>query len=207
MRPLLIVFCLALGCLTVSANAQLDPASIRRKAAEVAERKTLLADPDANARLLAMQQAIASPDPAIRGLTIQTGLASNETDLVNTALRGTLTGCSTMLIQYEPPKQRGRSVPAVDEPPIGTRQNATLILTTTAFDPATGRVAGVSTCPQSTVGEWTGAVLSSAMTFVTQRNTCHARLEWSAEANEFRGLLTVSCNPAGANLLASWNPN
>lgn len=87
MRPLLIVFCLVLGCLTGSVKAQLAPASIRQNAAEVAEFKILPAAPDANVRLLTMQRAIASPYPAIRGLAIQTGLASNETDLLNTCWR------------------------------------------------------------------------------------------------------------------------
>jgi hypothetical protein len=64
-----------------------DPAAIRRQAAQIAEFRASLADPDATVRLLTMQEAIANGDPNQRDLAIEAGLASNESIMLNAALR------------------------------------------------------------------------------------------------------------------------
>lgn len=201
----LAAFSLALALASTSAFAQqacpqsmktgeLDPAAIRRSAKAVAELKALLADPDADIRLLTIKQAVTSCDVTLRDTAIEFGLASNETAMVTAALRGTLTGRDALILRFNNGKDSASK----------EADNASWVLTIMSYDPVTGKLAGKSSCPYNDHGEWTGTVAAAAITFVTKSTVCSGRLDWNAEKAQFKG--TGVLVPLGVEHPITWNP-
>ena len=111
MRPLMLAvlaFPIMLGAGVPATLAQqkgdaakrIDAAEIRRQAAQRAEFRALLADPDADVRLMTMRAAIQSGDEAEREAAIAAGLASNETAMLEQAIRGIMKSTQTIIIQF-----------------------------------------------------------------------------------------------------------
>lgn len=111
MRPLIIAalaFPIMLGAGVPVASAQqksdvlkrIDGAEIRRQAAQRAELRALLADPDADIRLMTMRAAILNGDEIERGAAVAAGLASNETAMLEQAIRGIMKSTQTIVIQF-----------------------------------------------------------------------------------------------------------
>ena len=177
------------------APGQINPADIRRQAAQRAEFRALLADPDADVRLLTMREAIVNGDAIQRSAAIEAGLASNETAMLEQALRGVMTDTQVITLEF------------LDKDGKITTEGgvANLRLEIKKFDPATGRFEGNIACRDNPafVGQLQGAVFA----FRQAPNTwCNGTLTWSPETGDFRGRINFdNGNPAG-NRNAVWKP-
>ena len=141
------------------APKRIDAAEIRRQAAQRAELRALLADPDADIRLMTMRAAILNGDEAERGAAIAAGLASNETAMLEQAIRGIMKSTQTIVIQLA--DGDGKSV-APKSNGAGGQGTDTIRMTVTKFDPTTGQVEGKLSCIGSGPfqGQFQGAVFA-----------------------------------------------
>ena len=174
------------------APGQINPAEIRRQAAQRAEFRALLADPDADVRLLTMREAIVNGDAIQRSAAIDAGLASNETAMLEQALRGVLTGTQTVVIEFL--DKDGKLTTEGDV--------ANIRLSVSSFDPATGRIEGTTPCGYDPkfIGQLQGAV------FAFQQQLCSGTLTWSSETGDFRGRVNLRAGESKWNRNAIWKP-
>ena len=176
------------------APGQINPAEIRRQAAQRAEFRALLADPDADVRLLTMREAIVNGDAIQRSAAIEAGLASNETAMLELALRGVMTDTQVVTIEF------------LDKDGKITTEggNANMRLLVKKFDPATGRFEGDIACGGNPafVGQLQGAVFA----FKQNENWCSGTLTWSPETGDFRGRINFNNGNPVANRNAVWKP-
>lgn len=170
-----------------------DPAAVRRQAAQLAEFRALLSDPDPNVRLLMMREAIANGDPTQRDLAIQAGLASNETEMLNAALRGVLADTHQIILEFLDK----------DGKPVVDHGLSILRLTVDSFESDNGHIAGRLTCNDS---KWSGQLQGAVISFSSESYYCSGTLSWSADTGDFRGRLNINGGQAEGNRNAIWKP-
>jgi len=211
LRPLIIAaltFPIMLGAGVPVASAQqkadvpkrIDAAEIRRQAAQRAELRALLADPDADIRLMTMRAAILNGDQAEREAAVAAGLASNETAMLEQAIRGIMKSTQTIVIQFV--DGDGKPV-APDSNGAGGQGTDTIRMTVTKFDPTTGQVEGRLSCIGNNTfqGQFQGAI------FAFRQDFCSGSLVWSPDTADFRGRVTVtSTNTKNVIVTGIWRP-
>ncbi len=176
------------------APATFDAAAIRRLAAQRAEFRTLLADPDPMVRLATMQEAIRAGDASQRQMAIDAGLVSNESAMVEMALRGVLANVQQIVMEF---------VDAEGKPTVEGGA-ASLRLTVTRFDTDTGHVEGTSACYNNP--KWTGQLQGIVLSFNAENNACSGTLSWTTESGDFRGRVNISGGNSQGNRNAVWKP-
>lgn len=176
-------------------QATFDAASIRRQAGGLAEFRAMLADPDSNVRLLAMREAIRVGDASQRQMAIEAGLASNESSMVEVALRGILTNVQQIVIE---------ATDAEGKITIDGKSPA-LKLSVVQFDSETGKASGVSSCNANTGldGKWSGQFQGSVFSFDTLSHYCSGTLIWSGDTADFRGRVNMDSK---SPRLSVWKP-
>lgn len=205
-RPFVAASTLALALSCAPAGAQqrppdpprppvtFDPAAIRRQAAQLAEFKALLADPDPIVRLLTMRETIRAGDAMQRQMAIEIGLASNESAMVEMALRGLLANIQQILIEFVD----------VEGKPTLEGGTASLRLTITQFSAETGRLEGTIACPNEP--KWSGQIQGTVISFNMANNWCSGTLTWAGESGDFRGRVNIDNGFARGNRNAVWKP-
>lgn len=193
--PLLLAFAISDGRAqpakptdTARAPVVLDVAAIRKQAAQMAEFRSLLADPDQNVRLLAMREAIRSGDVAQREMAIEAGLASNESAMMSVALSGMLTNIQQIVLEV---------VDKEGKPPA--KGDASVVLSLASFEVNTGRVSG-----ESGRGVWTGQMQGSVFAFSTKDQYWRGSLVWSPENGDFRGRINTTGGSDNGNFAVIW---
>ncbi|MGI4976811.1 MAG: hypothetical protein ACRYG6_07695 [Janthinobacterium lividum] len=176
------------------APATFDAAAIRRLAAQRAEFRTLLSDPDPTVRLATMQEAIRAGDASQRQMAIDAGLASNESAMVEMALRGVMANIQQIVMEF---------VDAEGKSTVDGR-SANFRLTITHFDTETGHVEGTAACANNP--KWSGQLQGTVLSFNTDNNWCSGVLNWTAESGDFRGRVNTDNGSASANRNAVWKP-
>ena len=178
-------------------QATFDAASIRRQAGVLAEFRAMLADPDSNVRLLAMREAIRVGDASQRQMAIEAGLASNESSMVEVALRGILTNVQQIVIE---------ATDAEGKITIDGKSPA-LKLSVVQFDSETGKASGVSSCvPGGGDGKWSGQFQGSVFSFDTLSHYCSGTLSWSGDTADFRGRVNTDNGDPKYTHLSVWKP-
>lgn len=181
-------------------SKRVDITEIRRQAAQRAELRALLADPDADIRLMTMRAAILNGDEVERGAAVAAGLASNETAMLEQAVRGIMKSTQTIIIQFV--DGDGKPV-APDSNGAGAQGIDMLRMTVTKFDPATGQIEGKLSCIGNNTfqGQFQGAI------FAFRQDYCSGSLVWSPDTADFRGRVTVVSNNAkSVTLTGTWRP-
>ena len=156
-KPTLLAITLLAAMISLCAKAQqppapprsavvLDAGAIRKQAAQMAEVRGLLSDPDPNVRLLAVREISKSGDPIQRQLALDAGLSSAEASLQEVALRAVVSDTQMIFI----------SLSSVDGTPVTTGP-ANLSYNITKFDVETGRIEG---------NNWKGQVQGAVITLV-----------------------------------------
>lgn len=173
-------------------SAGIDASSIRQRAAKAAEFRALLADPDPTVRLLTIQDAIAGADPVQRQMAIEAGLASNESSLLDAALRGVLADTTTIIIQF---------VGKDGQPATGNVAN--IRLNVAKFDPTNGRLTGNGLCGNS---DWMGQFQGTTFSFSNNGGECRGSLVWSSDNGDFRGQVNINGGRSDGNRNAVWKP-
>jgi len=211
LRPLItaaLAFPIMLGAGMPAASAQqksevskrIDAAEIRRQAAQRAELRALLADPDADIRLMTMRAAILNGDESEREAAVAAGLASNETAMLEQAIRGIMKSTKTLIVQFAD----GDGKPlAVDNGGAGGQGTETIRMVIAKFDPATGQVEGTLSCVGNSTfqGQFQGAI------FAFRQDYCSGSLVWSPDTADFRGRVTIVGNGAkNMTVMGSWRP-
>ena len=175
-------------------QATFDAASIRRQAGGLAEFRTMLADPDSNVRLLAMREAIRVGDASQRQMAIEAGLASNESSMLEIALRGILINVQQIVIEF---------TDAEGKVTIDGNKSA-LKMSLVQFDPETGKASGASSCPfGGSEGKWSGQFQGSVFSFDTLSHYCSGTLIWSGDTADFRGRVNMDSK---SPRLSVWKP-
>lgn len=174
--------------------ATFDAAAIRRQAAQRAEFHTLLSDPDPMVRLATMQEAMRAGDASQRQMAIDAGLASNESAMVEMALRGVLANVQQIVMEF---------VDAEGKPTV-EGGSASLRLTITNFDKETGHMEGTSACNGDP--KWTGQIQGTVFTFNAANNWCSGTLNWVTESVDFRGRVNLTAGSSQGNRNAVWKP-
>lgn len=205
----LLAFSIMLGAGVPAALAQqkgeaprrIDAAEIRRQAAQRAELRALLADPDADVRLMTMRAAILNGDEAERGAAIAAGLASNETAMLEQAIRGIMKSAQTIIIQFA--DGDGKPV-SLDNGGAGGPGTEAIQLAVTKFDPETGRVEGKTFCRSNGMfqGQFQGVI------FAFRADYCSGSLAWSSDTADFRGRVAVDgySNAKNMTVTGIWRP-
>lgn len=175
------------------APATFDPAAIRKRAAQIAEFRALLADPDPAVRLVTMQEAIDHGDSAQRQTAIEAGLASNEAALIDAAMRGVLANTSAIIITFGGKEQDS----------AGSNDKSLRLLVKT-FDIQTGRLAGPNACGGA--GDWSGQYQGTAFSFSDSSGRCRGTLIWSGETGDFRGEVNNDYGSGKGQHAAIWKP-
>lgn len=163
----------------------LDVAAIRKQAAQMAEVRALLADPDPNVRLLAIREIARSGDPIQRQLAIDAGLSSAETSMQEVALRAVIADTQQITINLF----------NVDGSPIKDG-DTNINLRIDKFDLESGRVNG---------NGWGGQIQGAVFAF----NVCCNRpgsLVWNSETGEFIGTVNVNGSASTGVRKAVWRP-
>ena len=139
-----------------------------------------------------MREAILHGDEAQRSAAIDMGLASNETAMLEQALRGVLQHTTVIIIEFL--DKDGKLTTEGDV--------ASLRLAVTSFDPATGAIEGLSACrgEPKFKGQLQGMVLAF------QQPTCSGTLTWSSETADFRGRVNLGGGDARHNRNGVWKP-
>ena len=172
--------------------APLDVAAIKRNAVQLAEFRRLLADPDPDVRLTTLEEAIRSGNASQREIAIEAGFASNESSMLDAALRGVLSNIQEIVIQ----------IVDGDGKPID-KGLALYRLSVDRFDADTGQLAGTMACLNQ--GEkWRGQLQGIVMSFTAASNNCSGTLTWVADQGAFRGPLNAYAHDAILN--GSWKP-
>ncbi len=175
------------------AAATFDAASIRRQAAQMTEFRALLSDPDSTVRLLTMREAIRAGDATQRHLAIEAGLASNESSMIEQALRGIMVNIRQIVIEL---------VDADGKPLTKSGQYANITMPIDQFNPETGQMEGAGVCGRKWSGQLQGVVLS----FNTADHFCSGSLSWVAETGDFRGRINLSSGMTDGNRDGIWKP-
>lgn len=173
-----------------------DAASIRRQVAGLSEFKALLADPDPNLRLLTMREGIRVGDATQRQMAIEAGLASNESSMIEIALRGIIVNIQQIII--ESTDAEGKV--AIDE------NNIVLKLTVDKFDLDTGRMSGVSNCVFGDDGKWSGQFQGTVFSFNILNQHCSGTVSWSAETANFVGRIRTDVFGHRGTVTVAWKP-
>ena len=181
---------------------RIDAAEIRRQAAQRAELRALLADPDADVRLMTMRAAILNGDDNEREAAITAGLASNETAMLEQAIRGIMKSTQTIIIQFA--DADGKPV-TVDNNGAGGEGTESIRMAVAKFDPTTGRVEGTLSCVSTPTfqGQFQGAI------FAFQQNYCAGSLAWSPDTADFRERIMIMSNNGGKKnmtVTGIWRP-
>lgn len=176
------------------APAAFDVAAIRRQAAQLAEFRALLSDPDSTVRLLVMREAIRAGDATQRQMAIEVGLASTESAMLDMALRGVL--ATTQQIVMEFVDGEGKTLTGAEA--------GGFMLTPGRFDQESGRLEGTSSCRYGG-GKWTGQFQGTIFAFNTDGNQCSATLNWTAETGVFSGRMNFNY-PGGGFRNVTWRP-
>jgi hypothetical protein len=171
-----------------------DPAAIRRQAAQLAEFRKLLADPDPSVRLLTMREALRAGDSSQRQLSIEAGLASGESAMIELALRGVMMNIQQIVIEF---------VDAEGKPTVegGT---ASLRLTVGQFNTETGQLSGPSACGNQP--KWSGQLQGTVFSFNADNHWCSGTLTWVTESAEFLGRVNIYLGEAQGNRNGVWKP-
>lgn len=172
---------------------QIDVRAIRQGAAELAEVRALLNDPDAGVRQLAMREIALKGSATQRMVALEVGLASADAVSQDLALRLLLSGIQVFVFEFV----------GEDGAPLRAQGNqwTSVTLTVTRFDLDTARFEGRSSCFGSSVsGQLSGSVLS----FLA--NSCSASLKWDADRREFVGNVNISGGTADGIRRVSWRP-
>ena len=156
--------------------AVFDPAAIRKQAAQMAEFRVLLSDPDPNVRLLTMQEAMRSGDAVMREMATEAGLASSESAIINVALTGLLANVQQIVLENVD-KDGKLTTP-------GSR--ASVVLHVKVFDQDTGKISGIVDTRTSD-STWSGQIKGNVLSFSTTNGSWSGALLWSAETGDFRG--------------------
>ena len=174
--------------------ATFDAASIRRQAAQLAEFRSLLADPDSTVRLLTMREAMRAGDATQRQLAIDAGLASNESAMMEQALRGIFSNIQQIVIEFTD----------ADGKVTAEGSLASFRLTVSQFDPETGKTSGSSSCAFDM--KWAGQLQGSVFSFDTNGHGCSGTLSWAADTGDFRGRVNTDNGAPKATRAAVWKP-
>lgn len=173
------------------AAATFDAAVIRRQAAQLAEFRALLADPDPNVRLLTLREAFRAGDAVQRQIAIEIGLASSESAMIEVALRGMLANTQQVIIGYLDSEGK----PIFDG---GVR------LTITKFDGETGHLEGSYPCYADRT--WSGQLQGTVFTFSGPTHYCSGNLSWSSETGDFRGHINMEQGAVNKTRSVVWKP-
>ena len=184
-----------------SPSGRIDPAEIRRQATQRAELRALLADPDADVRLMTMREAINNGDDTQRQAAIEAGLASNETAMLEQAVRGIMKTTQTIILELVDAEGKPTTT---DNQGAGDQGTGSIQLTIAKFDAVTGRVEGTPSCytHKPFQGQFQGAV------FAFQQEYCSASLVWSPDTADFRGrvMLVSPGRPGNVVMTGVWRP-
>ena len=173
-------------------QATFDAASIRRQASGLAEFRAMLADPDSNVRFLAMHEAFRVGDASQRQLAIEAGLASNESSMLEMALRGILINIQQIVIEFTDVEGNTN---------VDVKNGSALKLTVVQFDIETGKTSGVSSCNND--DKWSGQFQGSVFSFDTLSHYCSGTLTWSGDTADFRGRVNMDSK---SPRLSVWKP-
>lgn len=176
------------------AAAVFDAASIRRQAAQIAEFRALLSDPDATIRLITMREAIRAGDAVQRQIAIEAGLASSESTMLDVALRGVMMNIQQMIIEFVD----------ADGKPTTEGGAASLRLTVGEFNPESGQIRGTSVC--SGGPKWSGQSQGVVFSFNSESSYCSGTLNWTPESGDFRGRVNINGGTSQGNRNAIWKP-
>jgi len=165
----------------------LDAGSLRRQAAQLAELRSLLNDPDPNIRVVAIREIARTGDPLQRQLAIDIGLSSAEAAIQQVAIRELMVHVKQIVLALEPPE--GKAPP---------NTLSSFALTVAEFNPETGALAGLN-------NYWSGQIQGASLAFVYSSNIS-ANLFWNAEAGEYRGIVNFNSGRAEGDRKASWRP-
>ena len=171
-----------------------DPAAIRRQAAQLAEFRALLADPDPTVRLLTLREAIRAGDATQRQMAIEMGLASNESAMLELALRGVMANIHQIVMEFV--DAEGKSTTAGDA--------ASLRLTVTQFDTESGQIQGTSVCSGN--AKWSGQLQGTILAFNTDNNSCSGFLTLVSDPGDLRGHINLYFGQTAGNRNAIWKP-
>ena len=165
----------------------LDIASIRRQAAQLAEVRAVLADPDPNIRLLAIREIARAGDPVQRQIAIEMGLASAESAMQEVAIRALMVNVIQIVFVIND----------ADGKPA-TKGRSNYILTVSKFDADTGRIEGST---------WNGQLQGVVFNFrASDSYIIIGRLIWDPEAGEFKGNINFHNGDADEDRRATWRP-
>ena len=178
---------------TYAAPKGFDPAAIRRQAAQRAELRSLLNDSDADVRLFTMREAIRNGDDVQRSTAIEAALASNETAMVEQALRGMIHDSPSIIIEFLDK----------DGKPFTQGQYINLRIEIKSVDYGSGLVKG--TVPGKT-GEIMGQVQGTVFSFQNTAAGYSGVLTWSMETGDLRGKVNLSGSSADGLVNALWKP-
>ena len=118
-----------------SKSEPLDPAQIRARAQRVKDLRALLADPDQNVRLSALDEMLKSSDPVMQEIAFESGFASADNAMRAVALRAKLGRIKGFAIEIQPPKDADKKVLE-----MASQFGGTVAVTIKTFDPATGKM-------------------------------------------------------------------
>jgi hypothetical protein len=173
-------------------TASFDAAAVRRQAAQMAELRTLLADPDPNVRLLTLREAIRTGDTLQRQVAIEAALASSESAMVEIGLRGVLANVQQLII--------GLTDAEGTVPQNGSAQ---LLMSVAQFDMESGRINGAMSCGGD---KWSGQLQGNIFSFAMPNGACSGTLSWNSESQDFRGLVNLNSGQAAYNRNGIWKP-
>ena len=176
---------------------QLDLSAARRQAAELAEIRAILNDPDANVRLFAIREIAARGNAVQRQVAIETGLSSTDAVVQEMTLRMLAATFQTVVLPFV--NEEGNAAEAA------RRDRTALTLGFRSFDIDTGRFAGemLGGCNNLT---FNGQLNGNVLTFAAQQGFCAGSLRWDPERREFAGKVNLSHGRAEADRAVVWRP-
>lgn len=175
-----------------------DLSAARRMAAELAEVRAILNDPNADVRMLAMREIALRGSAVQRQVAIEAGLSSPDAAMQELAVRLLLAGIPNIILPFV--SEDGQPFQ-----PQSAQQPTAMNLQITAFDVETGRFRGPSPGGCNS-GETVGQISGTAMTFISPQSSCSGSLRWNADSREFRGVVNLQFGQAWANRQVVWRP-
>lgn len=177
-----------------TAAGTFDAANIRRQAAQMAEFRALLSDPDPTVRLITMREAIRAGDAGQRQMAIDAGLSSSESAMLDIALRGVMVNIQQIIIEFAD----------ADGKPSVEGGVANLRLTLAEFNPESGQTKGTSAYNGSP--KWSGQLQGVVFSFNAENHWCSGTLSWNSESGDFRGRVNITAGTSQGNRNAIWKP-
>jgi hypothetical protein len=179
---------------------QLDLGAARRQAAELADIRAILNDPDANVRLLAIREIAARGNAVQRQVAIEAGLSSTDAVVQEMTLRMLAATLQIVVLPFV--NEEGET------PEVARRDRTSLTLSFKSFDTETGRFAGdvLAACNNSPTTAFTGQLTGNVLTFATQGGFCTGSLRWDPDRREFAGTVNLLTGRAEANRRVVWRP-